>query len=69
MKRQVVSVSYWALFVYAPWFGLALFLYAHYGLTLVTGGVTLLAFFTLLVIAEHGYRLWSRLWRADDGTP
>jgi len=53
------GVSYWALFIIAP-VSLCIYGLRAWG---VSGWFCLPVILVLLVIGEHGFRRWKRLWR------
>jgi uncharacterized membrane protein YhaH (DUF805 family) len=53
--------SYWLLFIIAPTVA-AFFLL---GASVKSGGFCIGIFIILVLLGEHGIRLWSRLWRGE----
>lgn len=55
-KSELVRLTYWALFVIAPT-GFSVYLWGF--------GICLPVFFVLVLLGEHGFRQWKKLWKID----
>ena len=62
IRQRLACLSYWLLFIIAPSFIVGSLLDRS------TRGVfiTLMTFIGLILVGEHGYRLWRRVWKLAD---
>jgi hypothetical protein len=55
-KGELARIAYWALFIVTP---TAISIYL-WGIV-----VCLPVFFVLVLVGEHAFRLWKKLWKVD----
>lgn len=58
---RLARVSYWSLFVIAP----AVVLFFILGASRSDAGVCFGVGIVLVIIGEHGFRPWKRLWKVE----
>lgn len=61
-RYKLARVSYWLLFIVTP----AVALFFILGPSGSTAGVCFGVGIVLVLIGEHGFRAWKRLWKIED---
>ncbi len=60
-RYLLARVSYWSLFIIAP----TVALFFLFGASASSAGVCLGVVVVLVVVGEHGFRPWKRLWKVE----
>ena len=55
-KAELARIAYWALFIIAPT-AISIYLWGV--------GTCLPVFIILVLVGEHAFRLWKKLWKID----
>jgi hypothetical protein len=60
-RYRLARVSYWSLFIIAP----AVALFFLVGASASNAGICLGVIVFLVIVGEHGFRPWKRLWKVE----